>query len=271
MLLAVPVWLSTSSWSPVLSDVRILKCAHHALHALQIKDRDTQLAKAKRMMVALNNKFKAKFAKLEASKQAAVIPADGALQQELDELKAKLAACEEKAAARQETNTGNEQENEASDLKDTEIAELKAAVVERDEIIERAKERFQAMGQKARAAVEERNSEIESLTGQLEEVAPPRRLLACAGIFCAARCSMLKAMRRSYLSSSGALKLPQPRASSLLTRAFRACRLSSGYRISACNRQSQRASSRSWEAHWRQPILLCQTPRRKTQAGSDVI
>ena len=131
------------------------------------------------MMVALNNKFKAKFAKLEASKQAAATPADGALQQELDELKAKLVACEKRAADLQELNAGHERANEAGDLKDAEIAELKRAVAERDALLETAKERYQTMGQKARAAVEERNSEIEALTGQLEEVIPaaaPARL-----------------------------------------------------------------------------------------------
>ena len=60
--------------------------------------------------------------------------------------------------------------DESTAEKDAEIAELREAVEERDAIIETAKEKYQAMGQKARAAVEERNEEILSLTEQLEQV-----------------------------------------------------------------------------------------------------
>ena len=63
------------------------ECLH-----FQIKKRDDDLAKAKRMMVALNNKFKAKFAKMEEM-NAAKAAEGGGPQHELEEAKAKLATC----------------------------------------------------------------------------------------------------------------------------------------------------------------------------------
>jgi uncharacterized coiled-coil protein SlyX len=114
----------------------------------QVKNRDDQLAKAKRMMVALNNKFKAKFAKMEetnaarAAAQAASEGGGGA--SELDADKEKLAACQgtidelQKALADQQAACEELREKladmEASHQgmaeKDSEIAELKAAVEE---------------------------------------------------------------------------------------------------------------------------------------------
>ena len=145
----------------------------------QVKDRDDQLAKAKRMMVALNNKFKAKFAKLEEKQAAKAAEGEGgALEQELADVKGKLAASQQTVEELQvmcnelrsrlagSNNAGEENSGE----RDAEIAELREAVDERDAIIEKAKEKYQEMGRKARAAVDERDSEIASLTEQLDEV-----------------------------------------------------------------------------------------------------
>ena len=68
-----------------------MKIDFECMH-LQIKKRDDDLAKAKRMMVALNNKFKAKFAKMEEM-NAAKAAEGGGPQHELQEANAKLAAC----------------------------------------------------------------------------------------------------------------------------------------------------------------------------------
>ena len=149
--------------------------------AVQIKSQDEQLAKAKRMMVALNNKFKAKFAKQAEEAKAAASATDSgasaALQQEVDDHKTKLGACEKRIADLEQALDASQtacdearQNLQGVDDKDAEIAELRQAVAERDAIIDTAKEKYQAMGQKARAAVEERNAEIEALTEKLEEV-----------------------------------------------------------------------------------------------------
>ena len=145
----------------------------------QVKDRDEQLAKAKRMMVALNNKFKAKFAKLEETykAKAAAQPGEGdgqgALAHELQEARDKLAASQravdelQQALAAARAGGGGA---EGTEDKEGEIAELREAVEERDAIIEKAKEKYQEMGRKARAAVEERDAEIASLQEQLQQV-----------------------------------------------------------------------------------------------------
>ena len=137
---------------------------------VQIMSQDQQLAKAKRMMVALNNKFKAKFAKqAEEAKASAAAPADGGASAELDDHRAKLAVFEKKVtdleqaldasqAAVVEVRKNLQDVNEASSAKDAQIAELNEAVQERDAVIETAKEKYQTMGQKARTAVEERNA-----------------------------------------------------------------------------------------------------------------
>ena len=144
---------------------------------IQVKDRDDQLAKAKRMMVALNNKFKAKFAKLEEKQAAKAAEGEGgASEQELEEVKGKLAASQRSVEELQEMCNelrsrlaGSNHAGEDSSA-DAEIAELREAVDERDAIIEKAKEKYQEMGRKARAAIDERDTEIASLNEQLDEV-----------------------------------------------------------------------------------------------------
>jgi len=112
---------------------------------VQVKNRDGQLAKAKRMMVALNNKFKAKFAKMEemnaakveAMKEAPAGSEGGVSQRELDEAKKQLAACQRTVdelhttcvELRSQLATSCDAANEESE-KDAEIAELREAVEE---------------------------------------------------------------------------------------------------------------------------------------------
>lgn len=118
--------------------------------AEQVKNRDDQLAKAKRMMVALNNKFKAKFAKMEEMNAAKAAAAGrGASQQELNEAKEGIEACKgtidelQKALADQQVACEELREkladadsaqksasNESVAEKEAEIAELKEAVEE---------------------------------------------------------------------------------------------------------------------------------------------
>ena len=112
---------------------------------MQVKNRDGQLAKAKRMMVALNNKFKSKFAKMEeinaakmeAMKEAQAGGEGGVSQQELDEAKEQLAACQRTVhdlqttcvELRNQLATSCDAANEMSE-RDAEIAELREAVEE---------------------------------------------------------------------------------------------------------------------------------------------
>ena len=130
----------------------------------QVKDRDEQLAKAKRMMVALNNKFKAKFAKMEETYKAKA----AAPSLELQEARDKLAVAQRAVQELQQALAAERALREAGET-DGEIAELREAVEERDAIIEKAKEKYQEMGKKARAAVEERDAEIATLQEQLQQ------------------------------------------------------------------------------------------------------
>ena len=194
-MIALPCWRSTGrdvqttgvGTNIVLERVSCVRAQTSVVtqHTLctQVKNRDEQLAKAKRMLVAVNNKWKQKFAKKEqeTAASAAVPGQEGASQQELDKAKAQLAAsqrtveelqrtCDElRAAADRQGKSGDDVESPEG--KDAEISELREAVEERDAIIQMAKEKYQEMGQKAKAAIEARDGEIASLNEQLEKVA----------------------------------------------------------------------------------------------------
>ena len=143
-----------------------------------VKNRDEQLAKAKRMMVALNNKFKAKFANLEAkaaaelaeSKAAAAGQGSSAVQHELDDARERLAHTQQTVADLQQTcDELRAAAREGAGSDEATVAELREAVEQRDAIIQTAKEKYQAMGQKAQTVIAERNEQIESLSSQLQD------------------------------------------------------------------------------------------------------
>ena len=143
-----------------------------------VKNRDEQLAKAKRMMVALNNKFKAKFANLEAkaaaelaeSKAAAAGQDSSAVQHELDDARERLAHTQQTVADLQQTcDELRAAAREGAGSDEATVAELREAVEQRDAIIQTAKEKYQAMGQKAQTVIAERNEQIESLSSQLQD------------------------------------------------------------------------------------------------------
>ena len=141
-----------------------------------IGKRDADLAKAKRMLVALNNKFKAKFAKLEekakAQAEARGAAGDGgadpeqlaARDKEIESLQTQLAAAKansevvyghlvtarENLAAATAASAKSEEEEEGGQLAElrSENEELHEALGERDGIIAMAKEKFKTVSSK---------------------------------------------------------------------------------------------------------------------------
>ena len=139
-----------------------------------IGKRDADLAKAKRMLVALNNKFKAKFAKLEekakAQAEARGAAGDGgadpeqlaARDKEIESLQTQLAAAtansevvyghlvtaRENLAAATAGKSGEEEEGGPLAELRSENEELHEALGERDGIIAMAKEKFKTVSSK---------------------------------------------------------------------------------------------------------------------------
>ena len=179
---------------------------------VQVKDRDEQLAKAKRMMVALNNKFKAKFAKMEETYKAkAAAPGEGegsAPSLELQEARDKLAAAQ-RAVQELQQALAAERARGAGGENDGEIAELQEAVEERDAIIEKAKEKYQEMGRKARAAVEERDAEIATLQEQLQQAEQKLEEALGAAAASASSDEALAQMQASLDEANAALSVAQ--------------------------------------------------------------
>jgi hypothetical protein len=178
----------------------------------QVKDRDEQLAKAKRMMVALNNKFKAKFAKMEETYKAkAAAPGEGegsAPSLELQEARDKLAAAQRAVQELQQALAAERARGGAGE-NDGEIAELQEAVEERDAIIEKAKEKYQEMGRKARAAVEERDAEIATLQEQLQQAEQKLEEALGAAAASASSDEALAQMQASLDEANAALSVAQ--------------------------------------------------------------
>lgn len=128
----------------------------------ELSQKDAELAKAKRMMVALNNKVKAKL----AAQDAKMKEEGDRLREEIESLKLEL---ENARASVGPAQIGSENESlqllqaswESERLQLEQQLEAKDAIIEeKSGIIDMAKEKFLKQGEKARALIQDRDEQI---------------------------------------------------------------------------------------------------------------
>jgi chromosome segregation ATPase len=130
----------------------------------ELERKDADLAKAKRMMVALNNKCKARLAGQEAKMKEE----GDRFRVEIEELKLQLVNFASKDTASQ-ISDNQDLGAEIGRLQEA-IAERDAVISERDEFIAMAKEKFLKQGEKARALIQDRDEQIALKEQEIIEV-----------------------------------------------------------------------------------------------------
>ncbi len=120
----------------------------------ELARKDADLAKAKRMMVALNNKVKTKIAVQDAKMKEE----GDRLREEIENLKTQLASATVPSSI-QETGGSSSWEAERLDLQE-QIREKETLLAEKDDFIAMAKEKFREQGEKARSLIKDRDEQI---------------------------------------------------------------------------------------------------------------
>ncbi len=120
----------------------------------ELARKDADLAKAKRMMVALNNKVKIKIAVQDAKMKEE----GDRLREEIENLKTQLASSSVPSSI-QDTESSSNWEAERLELQE-QIREKDALITEKDDFIAMAKEKFREQGEKARSLIKERDEQI---------------------------------------------------------------------------------------------------------------